>query len=154
MSHLRTQIRKQIVSELAVLAPLTVESVESTRMYAFREDQLPAINVYVASEDSEITTLGGKLNSSMAQRLMLRTLTFPVTVYLSATADVDDAMDGIAVEVEKILGNSLLNNLVQATELTSTVPTIDAEGEVPVGVLTMNWTVLYQTVEGEPELTA
>lgn len=152
MSHLRTQIRKQIVSELSVLAPVTVESVESTRMYSLREDQLPAINVYVASEESEITTMGGKQIGAVAKRLMLRTLNFPVIVYLSAAADVDDAMDGIAVEIEKILGNSLLNDLVQAVELTSTVPTIDAEGEVPIGVLTMNWTVLYQTVEGEPEL--
>ena len=72
--------------------------------------------------------------------------------YLAATDDIDDAMDALAVPIEDILENTLLNNLAFDISLQATTFEIDSTGEVPIAVLTMVWQVLYRTLEGQPEV--
>ena len=126
----------------------------STRLYSFRENQLPAVNVYMGPEESEASTMGGKMGApNMTQRLMFRTVPLMVEVYVAAVEQVDDVLDQAAVQIENVLGNTLLDGLAREITLIGTTPEIDANGEVPVGVLSMTWNVIYQTLEGQPEVS-
>ena len=153
MSHARQQIRDQLVVELGALVPTTFQSVHSTRLYTFREDQLPALNVYSQGEESEAATMGAALGSAGSNRRnMTRVLLLATECYLSVTDNIDDAMDDLAVPVETVVQDTLLNNLVADISLASTTFEIDSAGEVPVAVITMVWQIIYRTLEGEPEV--
>ena len=153
MSHVRTQIRDQMIVELDVLEPTVFKSVQATRLYAYREDQLPALNIYQQGEESEPLTMGGALDGSMQKRLMRRGLLMATECYVATTTDLDDIMDEMAAPIEAILGNTLLNDLIQDISLTTTSFEIDSGGETPVGVLTMIWLIVYRTYEGAPEVS-
>jgi hypothetical protein len=153
MSHVRQQIRDQAVVELSTLAPAVFKSVRATRLYAYREDQLPALNLYNQGEESEPSTMGGALDSSVQRRHMIRVLSMATECYLTATDDIDDAMDTLAAAVEGILEATLLTDLIADISLGATTFEIDSGGEVPIAVLTMVWRIVYRTLEGEPEVS-
>ena len=88
----------------------------------------------------------------MQQRAMNRQLTMQTEIYATATAEtVDDELDRLAVEVEKVMEATLLNDLAQNIMLSATTVEIDSDGEIPVGIMTLTWTVMYRTIEGDPE---
>jgi hypothetical protein len=154
MSHVRQQIRDEVVTELSSLDPIPFQSVHSTRLYNFRVDQLPALNVYSQGEESEAATMGAALGSNGSNRRnMTRVLLLATECYLSVTDDIDDAMDALAVPVETVLQDTLLDDLVADVQLTTTTFEIDSAGEVPVAVLTLVWRIVYRTLEGEPEVS-
>jgi hypothetical protein len=154
MSHVRQQIRDEVVEELSSLDPIPFQSVHSTRLYNFRVDQLPALNVYSQGEESEAATMGAALGSNGSNRRnMTRVLLLATECYLSVTDDIDDAMDALAVPVETVLQDTLLDDLVADVQLTTTTFEIDSTGEVPVAVLTLVWRIVYRTLEGEPEVS-
>jgi len=147
MSHLRQQIRDQAVLELSAI-PEFVDSVSSTRVLNLRKEQLPYCNVFSDSEESEIRDI-----ASQGSRILLRNLTLSVEVYDTGTADdIDDKLDQYASDIEKVLGNSTLNKLAYDVSLSSTDFSFDAESETPTGVITLFWSVQYQTTEGDPEV--
>ena len=153
MTHVRQQIRDQAVVELTAAIPEFL-TVESTRLYSYREKQLPALNVVTDNEVSQPGTLGGPTAGSMAKRLMERQLSLQTEIYCSVLDlpdTIDAEMDRLAAEVEKVLENTLLNDLAFDIALTNSVPEVDAEGEIPVGIYTLTWRVNYHTLEGDPE---
>lgn len=145
MSHIRQQIREQAVLELQAIVPFN-NQVFSTRLMKFRMEDLPACNVYAESEEDEAITIAGQ-----GARLLQRELVLAVEIYDVQKEDIDNQLDDLAVEVEKLLGNSTLNNLAFDVQLASTSFSFDTDAETPTGILTLFWSVQYHTTEGDPE---
>ena len=100
-------------------------------------------------------TMGAALGSAgtLQRRLLRRGVSLVTEIYCTSTTDeeVEDEMDRLAAEVEKVLQDTLLNQLAQDVTLVSSDPLIDSEGEIPVGINTLTWRVIYRTLEGDPE---
>ena len=60
MAHVRKQIRDRIAALLASGVALVGGRVYKSRVYALTQSKLPAITVYIGSEDSSLVTVGSK----------------------------------------------------------------------------------------------
>lgn len=144
MSHVRQDIRDNIVTTLTNL-PIIGTNVYKTRVYPLANNKLPGLCIYTGSESSEAVTL-------TRPRTKLRILEVFVEAYATATADLDDALDDICVEVEEALaldvtrGGKAKDTVVTATEME-----FSGEGDKPVGVARMTVTVTYMTPENSVE---
>ena len=113
MSHVRTQLRNQAITELSAISQFT--GVTSTRLSPLRVDanQLPYCNVYTDDEASSPQTM-----NAPGARKVERDMNLTVEIYQTGTEDgIDVLMDDLCVEVEKILGNSTLNNIAHDVSL-------------------------------------
>jgi hypothetical protein len=82
---------------------------------------------------------------------MLRNLSVSVEVYVKATATVIDIMDNISEEIEIALAaDETLSGLAESIELTGTSAEITADGEQPIGVLKLDYNVVYRTTISDP----
>lgn len=145
MSHVRKQIRDNIVTTLTGLAT-TGSKVYKTRVYPLAEGKLPGLCVYTGSETLEASTL-------TRPRTKTRNLEVFVECYASGVSNVDDALDDICVEVEEALavdvtrGGKAKDTVVTAAEME-----FSGDGEKPVGVARLTVSVLYMTKENDVEL--
>jgi len=147
MSHLRQQIRDNIVTTLTGLAT-TGSSVYKTRVYDIERQKLPAICIYNKSESSDYVTIG-------YPRRQERTSDFAVEIYASANSNLDDAVDGIALEVEEALSvDTTRNSLAKDTMIIGFEAEFIGEGEKPVAVGRLTVQVLYTTLENDIETAA
>jgi hypothetical protein len=147
MSHVRQQLRDEMVTELQTI-PEFATSVSSTRILNLRKEQFPFCNVFAEGEESELRAMGAQ-----GSRILLRTVILATEVYDIGTADdIDDTLDQYAVDIEKVLGNSTLNDLAYDISLASTDFSFDADSDNPTGVITLFWSVQYQTTEGDPDV--
>ena len=91
MSHERQQIRDAVVAQLKGTAPTYRTAagarVFKTRMVPIRTAELPALNVYVDSETVD--------TKSSAPVELTRTVVVAVEGWVSASDDVDDALDDL-----------------------------------------------------------
>lgn len=142
--HIRRAIRERIALNITGL-PLVGNNVFQSRIHNLAESKLPCILVYTQNETSEPITMG-------SARVLERTLTVTLEVFVKATSDVDDKLDGICVDVEEgIAGDLTVNNLAKDIYLTSTSINFIGEGDQPLGVATLNYDVLYQVSESDLE---
>lgn len=143
--HIRRSIREAVKTQVTGLTT-TGNNVFSHRVYPVQEEVLPAILVYTSSEISTPATLGGF--GSVAS--LARTLSVDIEAYVKATGNVVDTLDTIAEEVEIALGDDeTLGGLAESIQLTNTSIEITADGDQPVGVLKMGYSVVYRTT-GDP----
>lgn len=147
--HVRQQIRSAIITQVTGLTT-TALNVFEHRVYPLAEDDLPAIVVSTTSEGSSIATIGGMGTVASLQR----NLAISVEGYVKATSDVAQTLDTIAEEIEVALGDDeTLGGLVESIELSGTTIEITAEGDQPVGVVKMDYDVVYRTTTGNPSTT-
>ena len=138
MAHVRKQIRDRIAALLASGVALVGGRVYKSRVYALTQSKLPAITVYIGSEDSSLFTLGSKT--------LMRTVSVSVDIYENATASLDDNLDALAVQVEEsIAADFQLNGLAKDAVLVSTEIDFSGESEQPVGVARLTFNVRYVT---------
>lgn len=144
MSHVRKQIRDNIVTTLTGLAT-TGSKIYKTRVYSLADGKLPGLCIYTGSETMEASTL-------TRPRTKTRVLEVFVEAYASAVSNLDDALDQICVEVEEALaldvtrGGKAKDTVVTAAEIE-----FSGEGEKPVGVARLTVTVTYMTKENDVE---
>ena len=144
--HVRKLIRDEIKTQLTGLST-TGANVFSHRVYPVQEGVLPAIIVYTSSESANRSTIGGFGNIASISRV----LSVSVEAYVKATANVVDTIDTIAEEVEVALGDDeTLGGLSEDIQLVNTSIEITADGDQPVGVLKMDYEVVYRTTAGDP----
>lgn len=146
MSIQRKRIREKMVEILRAGATQVGEKVYGSRARAFFQEELPAVCVYFYNETVE------EFNAS--PRELKRTAKFRVEVLAKADEDLDNLMDEIGDEVEKILHNANdLDGLVNDLVLSDSQAAILADGEQPVGSLQLTFDVEYLTLapgeEGE-----
>jgi len=143
--HVRQQIRERIATTITGLTT-TGSNVYQSRVYPLDSVSLPALLVYTLSEGSEVDTMGTSLGLN-------RTLSVAIEGYVKVNTDFDDVVDDICKEVEAALGaDRSLNNLAKSQNITSTEIQFNGEGDQPVGVVTMTYTVVYRTTTTAPDI--
>jgi hypothetical protein len=147
MSHVRQQIRDAVVDAVTLLNT-TDRNVFRTRVYPMDRQSLPGLCVYTSSESSEPNTIGGLKTVSA----YLRTVSVNIEAYAKASADLDNDLDDISVEVETAMAqDSTLNGLVEDVVLTSTeIDIMGGDSEQPVGVLKLSYDIIYRTTLADP----
>ena len=144
MSHVRQQLRERAATTLTGLST-TGSKVYQSRVYPLGAANLPGLLIYTKSEDSEAVTMSGA-------RTLLRYLSLVIEGYVKAVSNYDDTVDTIAKEVETAMGNDVtLNGLAKNSYLESTEIEYDGEGEKPVAVVSLTYTVEYMTIENAPQ---
>ena len=110
MAHVRQQIRDQIVTALTGLTT-TGTNVFRSRIFPLEQTKLPALCIFTKSEATEFDTI-------TLARSVNRVLDVAVEAYVIGTANYDNALDGIAVEVEEaIAADVTLNNLAKDAQV-------------------------------------
>ena len=144
MAHVRKTIRDHITTTLTGLTT-TGSNVFQTRLFPVEESKLPALCIYTKSEATEYATL-------TQSRTQIRELEVIVEAYVKGTANIDDTLDTIAVEVEEALASDVTRNSnAKDTRVTSVDIDFNGDAEQSVGVARFTVAVDYVTVEGDAE---
>ena len=147
MAHVRKQIRDAIVTALAGLTT-TGSNVFRSRIYPLESSKLPGLCIFTRSEAVEFDTL-------TISRSINRVMDVSVEAYVSATADYDNTLDTIAVEVEEALAADVtLGGLSKDMQTTAFEVDFSGDGEQPVAVGRFTVTVQYRTAENDVETAA
>lgn len=135
--HPRTIIREAIVS--AVTGLLTTGSyVTANRLNAHTE--LPSLNVLTSIENIR-DDLG-----CMGTDDLIRELQLLIEGRVKTTSDPEDDLDTIVDEVEEAILNSVsVNGLAFDITLDSTAFSVNRDGAVPIGMVEMTFSFLYQS---------
>jgi hypothetical protein len=145
MSHARQQIREKFESLLTGLTT-TGSNVTASRVYSIGDSNLPHLSIYSSNEelDRDKGVIGDK---------EFRLLSIVVEARAKQNTDLDDKMDTIAAEVEKVVfADDTLGDLVKDTTLESTEIELDGEGEKKTGLMTMTFVVSYRINRTNPEV--
>ena len=146
--HVRQQIRSAIITQVTGLTT-TALNVFEHRVHPLAEDDLPALVVSTTSEGSSMATIGGMGTVASLQC----NLAISIEGYVKATSSVAQTLDTIAEEIEIALGDDeTLGGLVESIELSGTTIEITAEGDQPVGVVKLDYDVVYRTTTGNPSI--
>jgi len=144
-NHIRQQIRERITTDLTGLTT-TASRVYQSRVYPLADNNLPGLIIYTKEESSEPVGMG-------ANRTMGRVLVVRVQAFCEGTASFDDTVDTICKEVETALANDKdLNSLAKDTFLASTEIEFDPSGSQPVGYVSMDFQVNYETLDNAPDV--
>lgn len=144
MAHVRKQIRDAVITAVTGLTT-TGSNVFRSRIYPLEQTKLPGLCVFTRSETVDFDTL-------TISRSVGRVLDVIIEGYVSATANYDDTLDQIAVEVEEALAADVtLGGLAKDTQVTAFEADFSGDGEQPVAVGRFTVTVQYRTAENDVE---
>jgi hypothetical protein len=144
-NHIRQQIREKFGTTLTGLTT-TGSNVFESRVYPLENTNLPALIIYTKSETSEPIVIG-------TDRVMSRELSVIVECYAKATSNFDDTIDTISKEVEvAIAADRTLDGLAKDTYLESTEIEFNAEGEKPLGYVSLTFLTNYYVKEKAPDV--
>jgi len=144
MAHVRKQIRDAVVTAVTGLTT-TGSNVFRSRVFPLEQTKLPALCVFSKSETTEFDTV-------RIPRSVSRVLDIGVEAYVSGTANYDNTLDTIAVEVEEALAADVtLGGLSKDLQVTAFEADFIGDGEQTVAVGRFTITVLYRTIENDVE---
>ena len=142
-NHVRQKVREYFGTTLNNLTT-TGSRVYESRVYPL--ETVPALVIYTKSETSEPIVIG-------TDRLMSRDLSVVVEGYAKAVSNFDDTIDTISKEVEEaIAADRTLGGLAKDTYLESTEIEFNAEGEKPLGYVSMTFLTNYYVKEKNPDV--
>jgi hypothetical protein len=142
-NHIRQQIREKIGTILTGLNT-TGSRVYESRVYPL--ETVPALVIYTKAESSEPIVIG-------TDRVMSRELSVVVEGYAKATSNFDDTIDTISKEVEEaIAADRTLDGLAKDCYLESTEIEFNAEGEKPLGYVSLTFLTNYYVKETNPDV--
>lgn len=137
MAHLRQQLRDKIQT---LLAAATGRTVHVNRTRQIDPNDLPCLLIMTDNDSATYQTLSG--GNERVIRLTIR-------VFEKAFADVDDKLDELCVQVENAMrGETGVN--ASDIQLDSTEISLFGEGDQPIGVATINYSVMFLNVT-DPE---
>lgn len=143
MAHVRRQIREAAATALAGLAT-TGSRVFQSRVYPLRDVDLPCL--LISTDDEQV-----QQENMVAGGELTRELTLTVRgVVAKDGADLDDTLDGIAEQVEPVLNGATLGNLAKNCQLTGIKVEMDDVLGKPVGIITLEYRILYFTTPASP----
>ena len=141
--HVRQQIRERIATTVSGLST-TGSRVYQSRIYPLATADLPGLLIYSISEDSEIDMMGSGMN---------RNLSISIEGYVRSATELDDKIDDICKEVEVAMaGDVTLNNLAKNSFLGNTNISYSADGDQPMGGVTLTYLVQYRTASDAPDV--
>lgn len=139
MAHQRQIIREAVKAQLLGKTAAGARVYE-TRLLPFRQLELPAIAVYTLEESVD------PASKSTAPRELTRTLQLAIEAVVKAATNVDDALDAIALEIEKAMdADPYFGGAAGESILASSQLGVGEEGNQPVGHLLLTYTVTYRT---------
>jgi hypothetical protein len=142
-NHIRQQIREKIGTILTGLNT-TGSRVYESRVYPL--ETVPALVIYTKAESSEPIVIG-------TDRVMSRELSVVVEGYAKATSNFDDTIDTISKEVEEAIAvDRTLDGLAKDCYLESTEIEFNAEGEKPLGYVSLTFLTNYYVKETNPDV--
>lgn len=144
MSHVRTEIR-DAVSTLVTGLVTTGSRVNRSRVYSLDQDELPSLSVFINSEESTAASVN-------APAMVRRSATLVIEGHALADLDIDKRLDDIAAEVEVAMSAAIVvqgRNL--PAQLKSTEIQLTGEGEAMIGVIRLNYSIMYATPEDAPQ---
>ena len=140
MAHVRQSIRDNVVTTVTGLST-TGSRVFRTRVYPLETGNLPGLCVWTSTEDSTVSTL-------TAPKYLDREVEVIVEAYVRGTANYDNTLDTICSEVEAAMAGDLdRGDNAKDTFLTRTELEFSDEGDQPIGMARMTFTVEYRTAE-------
>ena len=147
MSHIRQLIRTNIVNTL-VGNTSAGSNVFQTRYYPIEQGKLPAIAVYTMSESTEYATIS-------YPRRQNRTLSVGVEIFASASSNLDNTIDALAVQIEELLQvDPTRGGYAKNTDIVSFNADFDGSGEKPVGIGRFQVQILYSNLENNVQSAA
>lgn len=142
MAHMRQRIRYAVAAALATVTA-TASRVYPAKRYGWQFDQLPGLAIYTDSAQVEY------LHRDREQQ---HTLNLVVEVAASATDTVEDDIDDICVAVEKVMAaDTTFGGLAWNCMLESVSTTDSTDGERPVSITRLAYSVSYATPAATPE---
>ena len=148
MSHVRQQIREAFGSACTSLST-TGSNVFQSRVYPMESSGVPGLCIYTVTETTSDVSqeIGG------ASRLISRSLTVRVEGYAQETTNLDDKLDTISAEVETAVANSSdIDALITDLSLASTEIAYTGEADQLIGVVTLEYAVIYTSAFNDPEI--
>ena len=143
MSHVRQQIRERIATNVTGLST-TSSRVFQSRVYNLQATELPGLLVYTTSEQSE-------RDSFISSNGLNRVVDVVVEGYAKAASNLDDSLDTISAEVEVALAaDPTCDGLSKDLALASTEIEYTGEGDQPIGLVRMTFSVVYRTTATAP----
>lgn len=144
MAHVRKSIRDDIVTSVTGLST-TGSNVFRTRVYPLEHGDLPGVCVYSLNETSEVDTLS-------STRSLERLSEIVVEGYVRAVSNYDDTLDAISAEVEAALASDVTRGgNAKDTNLISTEFEYSDEGDRPIGMVRLTYSVTYRTAINDAE---
>lgn len=144
MAHVRKSIRDNVTTTLTGLTT-TGSNVFQTRLFPMEESKLPALAIYTKSETSDYSTI-------TPPRTQVRALEVIVEAYVKGTANIDNTIDTIAVEIEEALATDLTRGgYAKDTQVTETDIEFNGDAEQSVAIARFTVAVNYVTVENDVE---
>ena len=146
MAHVRKSIRDNIVTAVTSLST-TGARVYRSRIYPLETaTNLPGLCVYTLREASEVDTVGGSAHG------MAREVDIVIEAYVRGTANYDNTLDTICVEVEEAVAADLTRGgNAKDTLLESTEFELSGEGDQPVAMARLTFRCLYRTAANDVE---
>jgi hypothetical protein len=146
-NHVRQQIREQVGTTLTGLTT-TGSNVFQSRVYPLAASNLPGLLIYTLVETSDLDAMGSSQD-------LMRNLSLAIEGYAKASANLDDTLDTIAKEVETALAaDTKLNGLAKNCHLSGTEIQLNGDGDQPIGVVAMTFSVTYRTAHNTPDVAA
>jgi hypothetical protein len=143
MKHARQVIREAVITQLSGITGVTFH-----RSRAYKLIALPAISVYVDSENISSELKDG-INSA---RVYSREANLIIEVAIEAVDDADDASDDYAAQIEAaIAGDLTLGGTCIDTTLYQTSADIDGSSDKPLAFTRISYRVWYRTTGADPE---
>lgn len=143
-NHVRQQLREALAALLTGLAT-TGANVRAHRAYA--NQTYPALAIYTAEEEVGEGTVGGLVERRVAVRIE--------GAARAIEGVVEDVLDTIAKEVEVAinLGLTVGSVFVPMTYQGMTME-MDADGDKPIGVITLNYEAVLCNQRSTPDIAA
>lgn len=147
MAHVRKQIRDAVKTALTGLTT-TGSNVFQSRVFPFESGKLPALLIYTKSETTEFDTI-------TLPRGTMRILEINVEAYCQGTANYDNTLDTIAVEVEEaIAADVTLGGLTKDLQTVGFEADFSGDGEQTVAIGRFTISATYRTLENDVETAA
>jgi hypothetical protein len=143
MSHPRQAIREAIKAALLNHTAAGARVFE-TRMLPAKRLELPAITVYTLEEPVD------PASGSTAPRELTRNAQIAIEAAVKQGENVDDAMDDIALEIERAMhADETFGDVCANSILASTAMDVAEVGDQPIGVVILTYSVTYRTFAPE-----
>lgn len=147
MAHVRKQIRDAIKTALTGLSTTGANCYQS-RVFPFESTKLPALLIYTKSETTDFDTIS-------LPRDVMRVLEINVEAYVQGTANYDNTLDQIAVEVEEaIAADVTLGGLTKDLQTVAFEADFSGDGEQTVAIGRFTISATYRTLENDVETAA
>jgi hypothetical protein len=135
-------IREAVKAKLIAAATVAGSRVYENRMLPWRVAELPAIALYTDEESSQ--------HNDSAPRELERTLSLAIEAGASANDNVDDTLDAFAQQIERAMhADETFSGVCEDSWLAATELVISVDGNRPIAMLRMIYTVRYYTYAPE-----